>query len=384
MPTVASYCTVFLKPEMLHIYRQVTGTKRYRNFVITKDRQQEKQFPFEAVSILSKPSRNFVKHLISKHLKGRSSFEYRGERAILDKVLSGIQPDIIHVYFGHTGLHLLPFLEQVQIPCVVSFHGADVMPRSDRPGYLENLKKLLQVIPLVLVRSESLAMRLQEMGCPESKIRINRTGIPLDALPFVDRSARTAAPVRFIQACRLIEKKGLRTTIMAFAIARKELSGSSLVIAGEGPLREEIVKMIAQMGLAPYVQLVGFLDQATLREWFSTSNIFVHPSEMTDASDQEGVPNSLLEAMATGLPVLATRHGGIPEAVVHGETGLLVDEKDVTGLAAAMTELGTDPVKRLEMGRKGSQFVRENFAQDVQVARLEGFYDEAIALNKGA
>ncbi|MEO7934360.1 MAG: glycosyltransferase [Chthoniobacterales bacterium] len=380
MPKVASYCTVFLKPEMLHIYRQVTGLKRYENVVITKTRQHQADFPFEPVVKLDKPSINLLKRLVSKYIYKKTAFIYRGEYAVLESALKVHQPDLLHIYFGHTGVHLLPFIEESKMPCAVSFHGADVMPRADRPEYLGNLKKLLQIIPIAMARSESLAVRLRDLGCPAEKIRINRTGIPLDQLKYIDRSSHGKVPLRFIQACRLIEKKGLRTTIEAFSKIRRQLPGSTLVIAGAGPMAEELASLVARLGLAPYVQFVGFLDQAALREWYANSDIFVHPSEITAQSDQEGVPNSLLEAMATGLPVVATIHGGIPEAVEHGKTGLLVPEKDVTALAAAMLELGQDFSRRLSMGQVAAASVRENFEQGAQIAKLESYYDEAIQI----
>ncbi len=380
MPKVASYCTVFLKPEMLHIYRQITGLQTYKNVVVTKTRQHGKEFPFEPVLELHKPDNKWIKRFVSKYIQKEEPFIYRGEYAVLEKALNLHQPDLLHIYFGHTGVHLLPFIEKSKLPCLVSFHGADVMPREDRPNYLTNLKKLLHVIPLVLARSESLADRLRAMGCPAEKIRINRTGIPLDQLKAVDRSTRENVPLRFIQACRLIEKKGLRTTIEAFSSVRRQLPGSTLVIAGEGPMKAELASLVAKLGLAPYVRFLGFLDQTSLREWYSNSDVFVHPSEITARSDQEGVPNSLLEAMATGLPVLATLHGGIPEAVENGKTGLLVPEKDVSALAAAMLDLGQDFSRRLSMGQAAAASVRENFEQSAQIIKLESYYDEAIQI----
>ncbi len=383
MPTVASYCTIFLKPEMWHIYRQVTSLQRYRNVVITKTRHQEDSFPFDPVIVLGKPHKKLFKRFVLKYIQKTAPLIYRGEAEVLENALATIQPDLLHIYFGHTGVHLLPFLERSKLPCVVSFHGADVMPRADRPGYLDNLKKLLQVIPLALARSDSLAKRLIELGCPPEKIRINRTGLPLEELIFSDRSSRAGHPLRLIQACRLIEKKGLRTTIEAFAQLRRQVPDSSLIIAGDGPLRDELAALVARLGLAAYVQFTGFLDQARLREWFANSDIFVHPSEITAGSDQEGVPNSLLEAMATGLPVVATLHGGIPEAVIDGKNGLLVAERDIAAVAGAMLELANDPARRLELGRAGAQSVREKFEQRAQIERLEGFYDEAIQLVRG-
>lgn len=147
-------------------------------------------------------------------------------------------------------------------------------------------------------------------------------------------------------------------------------------------MRAELESLAASLGIAGAVTFAGFLPQSELRELYATSHIFVHPSETPPNLDQEGVPNSMLEAMATGLPVAATRHGGIPEAVADGVSGLLVAERDSGALADALFRLATTPGLAAELGRGAAQGVREDFEQASAIARLEGFYDEAIALGK--
>jgi len=107
----------------------------------------------------------------------------------------------------------------------------------------------------------------------------------------------------------------------------------------------------------------------------------LHPSEISPNQDQEGVPNSALEALATGLPVVATRHGGIPEAVDHGRTGFLVAEEDHVALANAMQLIASSPVLLQEMGTRAHATVKERFGQEIQIDHLESFYEEAITMN---
>ena len=118
--------------------------------------------------------------------------------------------------------------------------------------------------------------------------------------------------------------------------------------------------------------------QEKLRRYYADSHIFLHPSQLTQENDQEGVPNSMLEAIATGLPVLATRHGGIPEAVEHGAAGMLSAERDVDGLLAHMEELAGDLGRWVQLGRRASADVRENFEQAAQIKRLEDVYRELL------
>lgn len=378
-PIVASYCTTFLKPEMLHIYRQVTGLQRYRTVVLTKEPRNRSKFPFEPVITLPWPRSNFVRRFYLKYVVHAPPIFYRGEFQVVRAALARVRADLVHVYFGHTGVHLLPLLRAWDKPSVVSFHGADVMPRDDMQ-YMAALRGLFDTVPLVLARSQSLADRLEAMGCPREKIRINRTGIPLEKYPLLERSVPADGAWRLVQACRLIAKKGIPTALRAFARFRERWPRARFAIAGEGPMEQEIRALIGELGLCGSVELTGFLSEKKLSALFAESHAFVHPSQLTRDQNQEGVPNAMLEAMATGLPVLATFHGGIPEAVTDGETGWLVAERNHDALAAAMLRMADAPERWQAMGRAASASVRVDFEQGAQIERLESYYDEARGL----
>ena len=187
-----------------------------------------------------------------------------------------------------------------------------------------------------------------------------------------------------MQACRLIPKKGVATSLRAFAIFKKDHPQAKFYIAGKGPLQPELEMLAAGLGIFKDVHFVGFLSQSKLMELYASSHLFLHPSEMPPDENQEGVPNSILEAMATGLPVAATQHGGIPEAVEHGRTGWLVPEEDHIALANAMQEIARSPRVLTEMGLHAREAVIKRFAQEAQIDQLEWFYEEAIVLNGAA
>ncbi|MEY2541492.1 MAG: hypothetical protein QOI22_1094, partial [Verrucomicrobiota bacterium] len=138
--------------------------------------------------------------------------------------------------------------------------------------------------------------------------------------------------------------------------------------------------LAAGLGVSKDVHFVGFLSQSKLLGLYLSSHLFLHPSETPPDENQEGIPNSILEAMATGLPVLATRHGGIPEAVEHGQSGVLVQEEDHVGLARSMKEIASNPGVLYEMGMSARMAVSARFEQEAQARTLESFYEEAIAL----
>src|SRR5213075_2353735 len=221
--------------------------------------------------------------------------------------------------------------------------GADVALKEDIANYPAKLCQLFEAVPLVLARSQSLADRLVQMGCPAEKLRINRTGVPLDEFPFVDRQPPADGCWQVMQACRLIPKKGVATSLRAFAVFKKDHPRAKFFIAGKGPLQPELEMLAAGLGIFKDVHFIGFLSQRHLMELYANSHLFLHPSETPPDENQEGVPNSILEAMATGLPVAATQHGGIPEAVRENLNGFLSDEGDTKSLGRSMVALAKSP-----------------------------------------
>ena len=379
MPVVASYCTTFLKPEMRHIYRQVTGLKEFQTFVLTKSHENSDTFPFADVDVLPRPRITFLARFHKKYIRRTEAVFYRGEYDQLCAALGRRHADLLHVYFGHTGVHLLPFLRNWSGPSLVSFHGMDIMLRDADPQYNRSLTELLETLPMVLARSESLANRLVELGCPREKIRINRTGIPLDDFPFFSRTAPTDGAWHLVQACRLIEKKGIDVTLRTFAKFLARFPKARLTIAGDGRLLGELQSLAAALGIQNAVVFAGFQAQKDLAALYRAAHIFIHPSQTTPKLDQEGVPNAMLEAMATGLPVVATLHGGIPEAVTDGHDGLLTAERDVEALVGSLFRLAESPAFYARLGAAAADSVHQKFEQSRAVAALEGYYNELLA-----
>ena len=381
-PVVACYCATFLKPEMLHIYRQITSLKRVSPFVIAQKREEAARYPFDKIAVVGKPATHFLRRFWFKQLRDAPWRISDAEVRKLIGVLDEQKAELLHIYFGHIAVHLLPLIRAWPQPSVVSFHGADVMVDLEKPVYRVATQEMLDAVRLVLVRSESLGRALINLGCPSGKIRLQRTGIPIDEIPFRPREWPPDGSWKFLQACRLIEKKGLRVSLRAFARFAGSHRAATFTIAGEGPLRSELGKLAAELDVAEKVFFPGFVSQTQLRELFYQSHIFLHPSERSGDGNQEGVPNSMLEAMASGLPVFATEHGGIPEAIENGRSGILVGERDAESLAHVLLERTSNPDGLSAIGRNGAEEVRQKFQQSVQTKTLEDYYIEAIASPK--
>ena len=181
----------------------------------------------------------------------------------------------------------------------------------------------------------------------------------------------------------MVEKKGLVRTIRAFAGFKARWPLARLTVAGDGPLRPALETLTAELGLADSVRFTGFLNPQQLSCLYEESHVFLHPSETGRDGNQEGIPNSLLEAMATGLPVIATQHGGIPEAIQSGLNGLLVNEGATNELLDAMLRLSEDDDLRTILGQNAAQVVRSRFDLEHQLSRLEDLYFQAMTPSQG-
>jgi colanic acid/amylovoran biosynthesis glycosyltransferase len=373
-PVVACYCATFLKPEMLHIYRQITALQRVSPVLIARKRENAMRFPFDKIDIVAKPALHFLTRFWFRQVRHKPWQISSGELRALTNVLERRNAQLLHIYFGQIAVHLLPLIRTWKKPSIVSFHGADVMVEMNRPAYRTATKEMLDAVKLVLVRSESLRRAVVDLDCEEKKIVVQRTGIPLAEFPFRERDFPKNGEWRFVQAGRLIEKKGLPVTLRAFASFMKRYPNATLTIAGEGPLRAQVQEVACELKIDQRVSFLGFVSQEQLRDLYYTSHIFVHPSETGPDGNQEGIPNSMLEAMATGLPVFATQHGGIPEAIENGVSGVLVPEHNYEELSRALLYAAQDPGFLSRSARAAAEVVRKNFDLRMQARQLEEIY----------
>ncbi|MFV1995048.1 MAG: glycosyltransferase, partial [Verrucomicrobiales bacterium] len=328
-----------------------------------------------------KPRSRALRRFYCRQLRGVPWQIYPGEVRLLTGILRNHKADLLHIYFGHIAMHLVPLMRASPLPVVVPFHGADAGVDMDKPAYAARLREVFAASTLVLARSQSLCDALSELGCPADKIRLNRTGIPLENFPLIVREVPPeGGQWRLLQACRLIEKKGLPTTLRAFGAVLSRYPEAELVIAGEGPLLPRLRSLAAEQGLSSRVRFEGFADQPKLVELMGQAHLFLHPSRTGEDGNREGVPNAMLEAMATGLPVLATRHGGIPEALEQGVSGLMVEEDDWEGLAAGALQLMEAPDEYRAMAAAARIAIENNFSGEAQIAALESCYREAVEL----
>lgn len=304
-----------------------------------------------------------------------------GGAPAFDLLLRARAPALIHAHFGKSGARILPFAQAHGIPLVVSFHGGDATKqkhyeRAWRPGavFARRLEALKRRTALFLTDSDYLGDRLRERGFPAARIATHHIGVDPDHYrPDADRPREKV--VLFVG--RFVEKKGLGTLLRAVAIVHRAAPDLRLVLVGDGPERATREDEARRLGLP--AEFTGWLPPQAVRDWLGRAEMTVVPSQVAANGDCEGLPSVIYEAHAMGLPVVATRHSGIPEAVTHGESGLLSEERDVAGLAANLLAMHQEPDLRARCAAAGRALAETSLSSRTRAAALEDLFDQVAA-----
>jgi colanic acid/amylovoran biosynthesis glycosyltransferase len=286
--------------------------------------------------------------------------------------------DAVHAHFGPNGIRAAAMRAGGLLsgPVLTSFHGYD-LTRHLRSHGSRAYSRLFRQGDLFLPVSGHWRDRLMALGCPPEKTRVHRMGVWLHRFSFRKRSRGPDEPLRLLSIGRLVEKKGIEYGIRATAALAREGEEVSYDIVGEGPLRPRLQKLVNDLGVARIVRLCGARSRHEVLEHLAQAHLFLAPSVTAADGDQEGVPVVLMEAMASGLPVVSTFHTGIPELVAHGRTGYLVPERDVEALAGSIRRLRDEPGRWPGMGREGRRVVEERHDQDRLLEELTDLYRRA-------
>jgi len=275
--------------------------------------------------------------------------------------------DLVLAQFGPAGLVALEMRRAglVHGPIATAFYGFDLTRALRRST--EIYRALYEEAALLLPNSQHLAGILQANGAPASKTFVHRLGIELSRFPAVDRHARTSPPIA-LAVGRFVEKKGFEHAIRAVAAAG-EASAFRLRLIGDGPLRPRLEQLVRDLGVAHRVEFAGWRTHEEVAREMTAADALLAPSVVASDGDMEGLPLVVIEALATGMPVIASRHGGIPELVADGTNGILCDERDEHALAAALVAL-SDRDTRIALGRSARATVERDFSADLLASRL--------------
>lgn len=383
---VAIFAPSFVRPSETFIYDAACelAAAGVDVHVIAGRREMEQERPFPDVRLAPDARRGDLVRLFRRLLPLRLVGEdepFAVQAGRIRRHLQAIRPDVVMAHYGESGVVCAPACEAARVPLVVSFHGADASRTPRRPVWQARYRRLFGRAALVTTPSTYLRDRLIELGCPVDKARVQRNGIRVDRLQMAPPSNRyDGHRVNFLFVGRLTHKKAPLTLLEAFAQARALLApalDARLAIVGDGPLRAEVDAAVERLGLGSSVEVLGRQPHAEVVRRFGQSHVYVQHSVTAPSGDQEGLPVSVTEAMGAGLPVIATRHSGIPEVVIDRETGLLVAEHDAAGMAALMAELARDPARWDRYGAAGRRHLEGEFSMPLVIGRLRALLAEA-------
>jgi glycosyltransferase involved in cell wall biosynthesis len=276
--------------------------------------------------------------------------------------------------YGPTACHNLKVIEFLKLPLVVHFHGYDASVLNVLKEYKEQYKKLFSYADSIVVVSKNMKEGLFKIGCPEDKLIISTCG-PNSGFLEIEPSYERG---QFIAVGRFIEKKAPYLTILAFKKVVDIYPATKLVMVGDGQLLEMCQNLARALNLANNIEFSGVLTPAEIQLLFSDSIAFVQHSIITESGDAEGAPVAVLEAQAAALPVLSTYHAGIPDVVINNETGLLVDEYDVDGMANNMIRIIREEGLAQKLGAAGRKRILESFTMEKHLGTLQFLIEKAM------
>lgn len=297
--------------------------------------------------------------------------------------LAKINPHIIHSHYITDAVVFRPVTKKLDIPKICSCYGYDVsvIPVKFKHFYKPFYKRIFEEYDLFLAMTNEMKKDLLEMGCPESKILVHYHGINTQQFNLPRSYELKEGSLTLLTVASLYEVKGHLSVLKALKMINSSSPELSITynIVGEGPLRKKLEQFVHENNLSKIVNFCGAIKHGLkFNEHLLNADVFLHPSITTKDNDKEGIPGALVEAMASGLPTIATYHGGIPAVVVHNQTGYLVKEHDSDAIAEYIIKLYESKLLRQEIGTNAKSFAAKNLDVFEKAKILKNIYETAM------
>ena len=283
--------------------------------------------------------------------------------------------DIIYCQFGDLGNQFAEMKREGKLKSklVVCFRGGydiNIKPLRNKNMY----DNLFEYGDLFLANCNHFKNILIELGCNPQKIIVHSSSTDLSLFTFRKENTVQNKKIKILSVCRFTEKKGVEYSIRAIANLVQKFKNIEFTIIGDGPLKTRLLQLIDDLNIKKFVKMIGGQDERTVLKYLTQSNIFLHPSITAKNGSQDSSANAIKEAMAVGLPIVSTYHGGIPELVEDGVSGFLVPEKDKNNLINALTDklnfLIQNPDKWRAMGYAGRKKIETEYEMNLLNTRL--------------
>lgn len=290
----------------------------------------------------------------------------------LARFLKSHEIQLVLSEFGTVGVWSRQLLQRLDIPQVVFFHGVDATRLPRIHCFRRELRALFSSASGFVFPSAFLAGEAIELGAPPEKVRVVPYGVGIPASP-----SDLSGSLRFLAVGRFVPKKSPLSVLRSFGEVVDKMPEATLTMVGDGPLLSSAKREASRLGLVTSVNFTGELPSFRVQQEMRRANVFVQHSVRSKSGDQEGLPVAILEAMASGLPVVATRHAGIPEAVAHQSTGFLVNEGDVRGFCEGMLMFASESLRK-DFGARARKLASERFSRPAESSRLEAVLAELV------
>lgn len=290
---------------------------------------------------------------------------------VLLKIFKKEKIEAVLAQYGPGGCAMMWICKKANIPLFVHFLGFDASHKPTLETYSEKYKELFIQAKGIIVVSNKMRETLIELGCPTNKITLNYCG-PNDN--FFKLNPNYSSHV-FVGVSSFVDKKAPYLTVLAFLEVLKKYHDAKLIIAGKGELLCTCKKIVKAYGIENSVSFPGVLKPEECMLLYEDALAFVHHSVIADDGDSEGTPVAILEASAAGLPVISTYHAGIPDVIINNETGFLVNECDIYGMAEAMIKLLDNKDLAKSMGSAGKKRIKDNFTMERYISKLRNLID---------
>lgn len=304
--------------------------------------------------------RKILKKLFRQHGTQR-------DHKIFQQILFQEQVNVVLAEYGMSGIAVLPVCKNSKIPLVVHFHGYDAYDQRILRKYQNIYQELFREASAIIVVSQDMKQQLLQLGATPEKLYYNPYGVDLSLF----RQAKPAQnPPHFIAVGRFVDKKAPHFTIKAFNEVAKQYPEARLYMVGNGFLLKKCQRLVKSLKLSQQVEFLGACSHEQVALKMQQARAFVQHSIRTKYGDSEGTPVAVLEASASALPIIATRHAGIKDVVIEKETGLLCEEGEVKAMARNMLKVIQSPQLAQQLGKAGRERIKKYFSLETSIKNL--------------
>jgi len=312
-------------------------------------------------------------------LLGENGWGYTLRRQAMVAYLKKHRIEAVLAEYGPTGTYIMEACKQAKVPMLVHYHGRDAYHYKTIERFGAKYRNMFDFASMILPVSTDMFQQLQNLGAAPEKMLLNPYGPNPSFFNFQDISSN---PPTFLTVGRFTAKKAPHLTIRAFAKVLGSVPEAKMLMLGDGELWEESKNLAKSLGVFEHIDFAGPRKPEQIAAAHHQVRAFVQHSVRAADGDSEGTPVAILEAMKSGLPIIATRHAGIKDTVLEGETGFLVNEGDWEGMAEAMLKLAKDATLAAEMGKRGNARVEAHYTMEQHIERLAGAIQSAINQNQ--